>query len=95
MIYEEIDRNRRVTWVLIIGFIAFIAFLGYVFGQLTEFGYFGVAIALIIALVATYTSYYYSDRIVLSVSRARPAEKTEFPYLYNTVEGLSIAAGLP
>ncbi|MBE0447324.1 MAG: M48 family metalloprotease [Actinobacteria bacterium] len=93
--YEEIDRNRRVTWILIIGFIAFVAFLGYIFGELTEFGYFGLVIALVIAFSTSFTSYYYSDRIVLSISRARPVEKTEFPYLYNTVEGLSIAAGLP
>lgn len=93
--YEEIARNRRITWVLITGFIAFIVLLGYIFGRLTELGYSGVAIALVIALFLSFTSYYYSDQIVLSVSRARPAEKTEFPYLYNTVEGLSIAAGLP
>jgi len=95
MLYEEINRNRRVTWVLIGGFILFVAFLGYIFGELTAFGYFGVVIALIIAFAMSFTGYYYSDRIVLSISGARPVEKKEFPYLYNTVEGLSIAAGLP
>jgi len=39
--------------------------------------------------------YYASDKIVLTISRARPATKDEFPYLYNVVEGLAIAAGLP
>jgi heat shock protein HtpX len=93
--YEEISRNRRASWLLIAGFIVFIVFLGYIFGELTYFGYAGVVIALVIALSMTFTSYFYSDRIVLSMSGARAAEKTEFPYLYNTVEGLSIAAGLP
>jgi heat shock protein HtpX len=39
--------------------------------------------------------YYASDKIVLGISRARPVTKEEFPYLYNVVEGLAIAAGVP
>lgn len=95
MMYEEISRNRRVTWLIIIGFILFILLLGYVLGALTRLGYFGIVIALVIAFFMSFTSYYYSDQIVLTVSGARPAEKGKYPYLYNTVEGLSIAAGLP
>ncbi|OGP66667.1 MAG: zinc metalloprotease HtpX, partial [Deltaproteobacteria bacterium RBG_13_53_10] len=38
---------------------------------------------------------YASDKIVLAMSKARPVTKEEFPYLYNVVEGLTIAAGLP
>jgi heat shock protein HtpX len=40
-------------------------------------------------------SYWYSDRIVLSISRARPVDRDTEPYLVNTIEGLAIAAGLP
>jgi heat shock protein HtpX len=43
----------------------------------------------------TFGSYYASDKIVLAISRARPVKKEDFPYLYNVVEGLAIAAGLP
>lgn len=93
--YEEIRRNRQASWLLIAGFVAFIVFVGYAFGELTYFGYGGVVIALIVALSMSYASFFYSDRIVLSMSGARAAEKREFPYLYNTVEGLAIAAGLP
>ena len=39
--------------------------------------------------------YYSSDKIVLAISRARPVTKEEYPYLFNTVEGLAIAAGIP
>jgi heat shock protein HtpX len=55
----------------------------------------GLAFAVIIAVVLTIGSYYSSDKIVLAMSRARPVEKAEFPYLYNVVEGLAIAAGVP
>ncbi|MFH1448656.1 MAG: M48 family metallopeptidase, partial [Candidatus Micrarchaeota archaeon] len=40
-------------------------------------------------------SYYYSDKIVLRISGATPAEKKKYPHLVNTVEGIAIAAGLP
>ena len=55
----------------------------------------GLIFALLLAVGMTVGSYYYSDKIVLAMSKARPVTKEEFPYLYNVVEGLTIAAGLP
>jgi heat shock protein HtpX len=43
----------------------------------------------------TWGSYYYSDKIVLAASRAKPVKKEEFPHLFHVVEGLAIAAGIP
>jgi heat shock protein HtpX len=43
----------------------------------------------------TVGGYYYSDKIVLAISHARPVTREEYPYLYHTVEGLAIAAGVP
>ncbi len=93
--YEEISSNIRRSWAMMIIFIIFVVFLGYIFGQVTDFGYAGVVLAIIVAIAMSWTGYYYSDKIILSMSRARPVEKGEFPYLYNVIEGLSIAAGLP
>jgi len=93
--YEQISSNIRKSWAMIAIFVVFVAFLGYIFGELTQFGYAGVVIALVIAVAMSWTSYYYSDKIVLTMSRARPVEKEEFPYLYNVIEGLAIAAGVP
>jgi heat shock protein HtpX len=93
--YEEISRNRRGTWVLIVAFIVSVSLLGYVFGQVTQFGYAGIIVALLIAVFMSFSSYYYSDKVVLSISGAKPADKEQYRFLYNTVEGLSIAAGLP
>ncbi len=52
-------------------------------------------VALVIALFASFGSYYFSDRIVLSMTGARPVSREDDPRLYYMVEGLSIAAGLP
>ena len=69
--------------------------LGYVFGLLFQAGPAGVIVALGIAAFMSFTSYRYGDRLVLAVSRARPAPREEYPRLHNVVEGLCIASGLP
>ena len=93
--YEQIASNKRKSIFLIFFFLVLIAALGWVFGQITEFGSYALIPAVVIALLMTWGSYYYSDKIVLAVSKARPVTKQEYPYLYNIVEGLALAAGLP
>jgi heat shock protein HtpX len=93
--YEAISSNRLKSALVMVLFILIIVGLGYTFGEFTELGYAAPAIAVVFALFSVIGSYYYSDRIVLAMSRARPAEKAQYPQLYNAVEGLSIAAGLP
>jgi heat shock protein HtpX len=93
--YEQIASNKRKSIFLIFFFLVLIAALGWVFGQITEFGSYALIPAVVIALFMTWGSYYYSDKIVLAVSKARPVSKLEYPYLYNIVEGLALAAGLP
>lgn len=92
--YEQISANKRKSFFIVILFLFFIFFLAWLFGQLTNWGPYGLILAVIIAVAMTAGSYYWSDRIVLAISRARPVRKEEFPYLYNVVEGLSIAAGI-
>ncbi len=93
--YEAVEGNIRGTWLLVTGFMLVTAALGYLFGQLTGFGYWGVVAAAAIAAVGAWGSYYYSDQMVLSISGAHPADRERYPLLYNTVEGLAIAAGIP
>jgi heat shock protein HtpX len=62
---------------------------------LLQFGIAGVIIALVIAVTMSAVSYWKSDAVALSMSRARPADPVEYARLHNVVEGLCIAAGLP
>ena len=55
----------------------------------------GVVIALAITAALTVGSYWKSDAVALAVSRAKPADPQQYKRLYNLVEGLTIAAGLP
>lgn len=93
--YERIASNIRKTWFLMIGFVAFIGLIGFFFGYYTGFGMWGLAIAVVIAIAMTWGSYFASDRIALSMSRAQPADQAQYQQLHNIVEGLSIASGVP
>lgn len=93
--YDQIASNKLRSAALIVVFVLLVALVGYVFGQATDWGYLGLIAALVVAFVMAWGSYWYSDRIVLSISRARPVDRDVEPYLVNTIEGLAIAAGLP
>jgi len=93
--YEQIAANKWKSFLLFGFFAAFIFLLAGVFGQLMGMGWPGLALAVVISLVIAAISYYSSDKVVLTISRARPATKEEFPHLYDVVEGLAIAAGIP
>jgi heat shock protein HtpX len=93
--YEQIASNKRRSLLLVVFFVALVFILAWVFERLTGMGEGGLVLAALIAGVSAFTSYYASDKIALAVSHARPVTKEEFPYLYNVVEGLALAAGIP
>ncbi|MDD5589661.1 MAG: M48 family metalloprotease [Candidatus Portnoybacteria bacterium] len=93
-LYSHVDSNVRRTWFLIIFFLVFIIGLGYVFSyNLHEpvILWFAVLFSSFMSML----SYWFSDKIVLRLSRAREVGKAENPELYNIIENLSITAGLP
>ncbi|MGB8951144.1 MAG: zinc metalloprotease HtpX [Candidatus Aminicenantales bacterium] len=93
--YEQIARNKRRSFLLVLFFLSLIFLLAWILEELAGFGKSGLIFAFIVAAAASFMSYYSSDKIVLAISRARPVTKEEYPHLYNVVEGLAIAAGLP
>ncbi|HEX6261945.1 MAG TPA: M48 family metallopeptidase [Actinomycetota bacterium] len=93
--YEQIAKNRRRSVLLVLLVLALAVALGYVLGLLFQYGIAGAIVALGIAIVMTWSSYFYGDRVVLRVSGARPAPREEYPQYHNVVEGLAIAAGIP
>lgn len=98
-VYNQIDANRNKTWLIMFLFSAFIVGVVYVFSG--ALGYQGpgalglMGFALILTGLMNWGSYYYSDKIVMAISGAKPIEKKDNPQLYNLVENLCIGAGLP
>lgn len=76
-------------------FIAFFATVSYILGRALGHGMSFVGIMLIFSGGMTFFSYYYSDKLVLSMSGAKPADPDLHRDLINSVENLSIASGLP
>lgn len=93
--YSQIDSNKRKTWLLMIVFLIVIVLLGWFFGQLYDFGYGGLIIAVTIAVLMNLFSYYSGDKVALAMSGAKPIQKADNPYIYRMVENLCITAGTP
>lgn len=93
--YKEIDSNKRNTFFLIFFFVIFIIALGWVLSYIFD-NQIILILAVIIAVTQSWISYYYADKLVLMMSRAKgPIKKKDNPELYRLVENLCLAAGLP
>jgi heat shock protein HtpX len=92
--YDQISSNIWRSRILLAMFIVFVGLIGFAFYAVYDDPII-VPIAIIVAVASSIGSYYYSDKIVLAATRARPADKSEFPHYVNSVEGLAIAAGIP
>lgn len=94
--YSHMSANKWQSYFFVVVFFFFIVFLitviSFVMGYSVSII---VPLAVFLAIILTVGSYYYSDKIVLKISKARPANHNEHRFLDNTVEGLALAAGLP
>ena len=82
--------TRMRTWILLAGLSALFIAVGGVVG-----GTGGIVAFLLIAVAFNLAMYWFSDRIALKMSRARPLEPGEAPELVADVEELSGRAGIP
>lgn len=93
--FELIRSNKRRSIALIAGFVVVLSLVGAAVGLLLGYGWQGTLVALVLSGVMAFASYWKSDAIALSVSRAVPADPVQYQRLHNLVEGLCIASGLP
>jgi heat shock protein HtpX len=93
-LYSQAENNVRKTFTLIFVFALVVIFLGWLFGQIFDSSFF-VYCAVFISIIMSFSSYWYSDKIVLKTTGAEPIEKQDNPELYRLVENLCISAGLP
>ena len=97
--HDLIARNKRNSALLILLFLLFFVGLGLLIG--TVWGgtwHFGIVVSVIAGVVAfflTLASYYGGSSALLGMSRAREITKADDPQLFNVVEEMCIAGGLP
>src|SRR5438445_8680073 len=86
--------NNLKTLALLTGMTLFLMFVGQAIGPRLGTQH-GMAIGLAIAAVGNFISYFFSDKIALSMYGAQPVTREELPRVYNVVERMTQRVGLP
>ena len=92
--FQNIRKNKLESGVIIGIFIIVITLIIYFICNALNLGTISIVIALIFSIASAWGSYYYSDKIVLSVNKARPATKEEDQKLVNILDALMVSSGL-
>jgi heat shock protein HtpX len=82
--------NTFKTLLLLTALTLFLLFMGEVFG-----GQRGMELALGLAIVMNFASYFFSDKIALAMYRAQPVTREQLPRAYEVVEQLTQKMGIP
>jgi len=88
--------NRRKTFLLLFFMGLLVWCIAYI--AVVSFGGSGagvIPLAVGISLISVWGSYYASDRLVLKMTRARVINQSDHPQLFNLVNEVCIASGLP
>lgn len=93
--FEDIKKNKIKSWFIVLLFLVFISLIVYYICMALDLGTMSIVIAMIFSIASTWGSYYYSDKIVLSLNKARPATKEENLKLVNILDALVVSSGLP
>ncbi len=94
--WEQIRANKiKSVWV-IAGMGVLLLGFGYLIGELFfESGIAGIVLASIVWLIMNLVAFFQGDQVFLSISKAKKLERSDHPRLFNTVEEMTIASGLP
>ena len=92
--YEDIRNNKIKTGIIVGIFLIVITIIVYYVCMAFDLGIISIVIAMIFAVATCWASYYYSDRIVLSINKAKEAPPEVNKQLNNILDGLMVASGL-
>ena len=93
--FENIRKNKIESGVIVSIFIIVITLIVYYVCNAFNLGIISIVFALAFSIGSAWCSYYYSDKIVLTLNRARPATHEEDQKLVNILDALMITSGLP
>ena len=92
--FEVTRKNKMKTALIVFGVFLFLSVVLWLILFLFNFGVFAVPAAVLIAVITSFTSYYNSDKVVLNISGAKPADPQTEKRLHDVMEGVCIAAGM-
>lgn len=94
MMQKQISANKRNTIFVMIFFVVLIGLIGGVFAYLFKSWWVEVYV-ITISIIYALIQYFAAGSIAMAMTGAHQIEKKDHPKLYNAVENLTIAAGLP
>jgi len=94
-VYEQVDQNKRRSTIIMVMFVVVVALFVWALAQVLGYGLDMVGIALILAGLISFGSYWWSDKIILNISGARPADRKRDFHFFTTTENLVMAARIP
>lgn len=94
-IYEQVDANKRRSALIVISFIAFVVGFIWLIGKLLGTSQMMVIWAGIFSIISAISSYFWGDKIVLTLSRAKPASRQNYFNFYTAAENLALAGQIP
>ena len=92
--YEDIRNNKIKTGVIVAIFLVVITLIVYYICMAFDLGYISIVIAVVFSIATSWASYYYSDKIVLSINKAHEANQEQHEKLNNILDGLMVSSGL-
>lgn len=93
--YQLVAQNKQKSWLVIVAFTLFVVISSWLMTYAFGYDLSLVGIALIFSGVLSFSSYWFSDKIVLAVSGARPVNRKEFFDFYTVAENLSMGLQIP
>lgn len=94
-VYEAVGQNKLKSALVMLFFAVFVTAIVWIFAKTLGFGLWTVGFALALSGLMSLGSYWWSDKIILSLSKARPADKKKDFRFYTVAENLAMAAGIP
>ena len=93
--FEDIKKNKFKSGVIVFGFILIVTLVIYYIAMALDFsGPVAIFIALTFSIITSFASYYNSDKLILSVTGARPATEEEDTKIVHILDALMISSGL-
>lgn len=93
--YQLVSSNKFKSNIIMVLFVLFIVFASYVMAVGFQYDFSIVGVALIISGMISFGSYWYSDKIILSISGAHEASREQYFDFYTIAENLSASQRLP
>ncbi len=93
--YQLVAKNKQRSFLIVAFFIAFITVATYIMARGFDYPLSLVGWALIFSGGTSFFSYYYSDKIILTISGAREAKRQEFFDFYTVTENICLGQKMP